>query len=741
MSRSHYEELLRQVEEHHTRYLRSLREFVEAAGEERNVGPHTPPLKPVAPAPTFASEFSPVLVTGRRPRRLTNETGERRPSGLKNIPASLQGVDIESSDDEDFQPLAISPTPTGLSNIDHLYVQQPLAQEYFDDHSLFLHLRHALFGEATQRALEKVFKRREELDITTMFQVLDSEDEELQNSATYEVYEVGKDGQAIQKHADDDNDAECILEAQTVWDTIKYTNSGGQAVGRIVSLFEPSPLMLGAIHLNMSQQFDMDEIFQQLVTTEGNKGKTKAYMHRAFESTELRRRSFFFVFKYYTVVKDGFAPAAWQAHDERPEDKRSQDHIDISEGSSIIGLSLSGDHIRTVERKRKRAKTQAGCIYDAFGPWQLLNIQCFPDDEHEVRHKDSRKDYCNGPHAFLDSLAVEYRDAVKRNLALHDLITKLIHPPADFIFNYRLRDKLLFEDQHYTYSRRYFWAYNTLGVINEGIKSMITAYSETFPKDFWTGRHQTLFPHPDAAHGSPEFLAYLNKLRPLRQELDATVTQLWRVYEKNEATRQEIKSLRDQLFSGSSVKESRRAIEQGDNIKLLTSLSMIFLPLTFVTSVWSMTGFPLDVDDWQFPVTMICACVPFLLFVCMLQTRYGMEAFVGSFEWLDRRFRAISASMSWKRDGRALPSLPPPLPTPTPLRQPTRAQVAPGKSPDGEPLSRAESRPKKRKRFSRRGTIPHGTDASGPTAGSKGTRKVEWRWWRNASSKTSEGVV
>jgi hypothetical protein len=38
------------------------------------------------------------------------------------------------------------------------------------------------------------------------------------------------------------------------------------------------------------------------------------------------------------------------------------------------------------------------------------------------------------------------------------------------MFNGKLRDKLLFEDEEFTYSRRYFWAYQTLGVMKNGIK-------------------------------------------------------------------------------------------------------------------------------------------------------------------------------------------------------------------------------------------------------------------------------
>ena len=149
------------------------------------------------------------------------------------------------------------------------------------------------------------------------------------------------------------------------------------------------------------------------------------------------------------------------------------------------------------------------------------------------------------------------------------------------MFDRRLRDKLLFEDKHFTYIRRYFWAYNTLAVINTGIKAMVAAYADTFTDDFWAGAHPLLWPHP--APASPEGLAYRDKMAVLRRELDKVVAELGAVLRRNERTRKEIENLRDQLFSGSSIKESRRAIDQGDNIQILTMISMVFLPLTFVT--------------------------------------------------------------------------------------------------------------------------------------------------------------
>ncbi|KAH8886482.1 hypothetical protein GQ53DRAFT_657891 [Thozetella sp. PMI_491] len=440
----------------------------------------------------------------------------------------------------------------------------------------------------------------------------------------YEVYDIGIDGKAQPKHDIASSETDEGLAAASVWETIRIVNDSGDVCGRMTILQEPTPIMLAGIHMTMRQHFDMDELLEALVSSESTKGRTKAFMHRAFETNMVRQRSFLFVFKYHTVVGEDIIPSPWQQYDHRPPDRRSPDHIDIAECSSVLALSLGGKRVKEVEARRRRGRVQKGAVYDASGPWHLLNIQYFPDNEHSMRSEDIKKPFYDGPYAFLDSLAIEYRDAVKRYMQLNDLITKLITPPSDFMFDVKTRDKLLFEDKYFTYSRRYFWAYTTLGVLNDGIMSMRSAYSTNFTNDFWTGGHQSLWPHPQ-----PESVAgraYMVRMQSLRHEIERAVRDLLAVYNKNDQTRKEIRSLREQLFSGSSVKESRRAIEQGDNIKVLTGVSMVFLPLTFVTSVFGITEFTIAADDWRFPVTMVSVCVPFFLLILVLQTRSGMDA-------------------------------------------------------------------------------------------------------------------
>lgn len=54
-------------------------------------------------------------------------------------------------------------------------------------------------------------------------------------------------------------------------------------------------------------------------------------------------------------------------------------------------------------------------------------------------------------------------------------------------------------------------------------------------------------------------------------------------------------------MTGTSIKESRTTIQQGHNIKLLTLVSIFFLPLTFVTSVFGMTQMPVSKQKEHFP--------------------------------------------------------------------------------------------------------------------------------------------
>ncbi|KAL7898141.1 hypothetical protein HDV63DRAFT_394494 [Trichoderma sp. SZMC 28014] len=726
------EELVRSVEHHHEQYLRSLHSFHETLNTHKRErsdihGLATPPLR----ALTFTSDANSILLP--RSRRDTPDTStHERPSGYPSprvLPLTPNlnhptGSGYGSIPDEEipFIPLldgssARHVPAEGISS----HIRGVLAPRSFSDEELIKHLRDSDFcNDFSSRLNDKDEPLPQwEIDSIQAFRECAATEGQRFDSSTFEVYEVEQDDRAVKTTLDVDvqgfiryvgeeppESPEFIVDAPIVWESIKEVNHSGQAVGRITIVQEPTPLMLAALHLTMSPHFDMTELLHHLLSDDPNGGLTHAFMHRAYErspsssayassaspmlsplntsnnmksggtssfssSSHLRQRSFFFVFKYYTLVPKDLDPAPWQLYERRPSDKRLDDHIDIAECGSILALSLEGEPTKTLKMRPRRERAKEGFLFDTFGPWHLLSIQSFPDDEHTVRGDDFQelKRFCNGPYAFLELLITEYRDAGKRNQILHERITKLITPPTEFMFNHHLRDKLLFEDKHFTYIRRYFWAYNTLAVINTGIKAMIAAYVDTFTDDFWAGTHPLLWPHPSPPQ-SPEAMDYAAKMAVLRRELDKVVSDLSEVLKRNERTRKEIENLRDQLFSGSSIKESRRAIDQGDNIRILTVISMLFLPLTFVTSVFGITELHIPVTDWRFPVTMVLVCVPFIILLYLIQTRPFIQCIqkihdmsrsllhllAHLFSFLPRLFRQLDSSTTSKdaRSGSAL---------------------------------------------------------------------------------------
>ncbi|RAL60004.1 hypothetical protein DID88_000630 [Monilinia fructigena] len=259
-------------------------------------------------------------------------------------------------------------------------------------------------------------------------------------------FDVGKDGAPLSRRD--------VIEPGTtkidsaIWQAVKDLNSDPEslrpAVGRITIVREPSPVILGALHLTLNKTFDMDELFNYLVSDEITS-------------------SFIFNFEYWTLVGEECQPMPWQLADKTPS--TSKDHIPISRCNSVVALSLSGDPIRKLRNPARRARTDYGYVYDPWAAWHVLNVQCYPDHRHTMDAHDSTKHYVNGPEAFLHTLLSEFKDAEKRFEAIYLKISKLVSPPADFMFDGEIRDKLLFEDEQFTYSRRYFlglsntWSY------------------------------------------------------------------------------------------------------------------------------------------------------------------------------------------------------------------------------------------------------------------------------------------
>ncbi|KAH7018670.1 hypothetical protein B0J12DRAFT_586041 [Macrophomina phaseolina] len=578
------DDLIRQLEEQRAAFL-ALEQRVHTALRQQEAAR----AQDESPSsPTFSDGI------GRQSTTSFAEPGRKSTGIASLLQSSALSVDSDEEDDETY------------------YVRTPLPKSSLADEDLRTHLRTYEWESCGRTILEEVVRDGQLLQ-PNLFP--HPKDEEKSYISSYQVFDVGPDGSPLSLDIEPEEEEVTQSKVAAFWNVIKDINVDPDhrpAVGRILIAQEPAPIAFGALHYALNEYFDMNELFQHLVNSEHSS------------------RTFTFSFEYYTIIGEERQPMHWQSHDKRLS--ASTSHLPLTRCSSVVSLALLGDPVRKLRNtsRRKNVKVKQGLAYDPFSPWLVLNIQAYPDWLGSADAHDSSKHYVNGPEAFLATVLMEYRDARKRYEEIYKQITKMITPPPDFIFDEDQRDKRLFEDANFTYTRGYFWAHQTLGSINDSIKAMIDAYEDTFTDEVWEGKHKCIWPLLDEA--LPRNDHFRRKLYLLRKEFEREIKHLEAQIRENNDRRLEIRDLRDQLFSGTSVLESRKSVElseitilQGHNVKLLTLINIFFMPLTFVTSVFGMTNMPTEHSFWEFGTVLVTVCVPFFLLIGSLNTTKGYE--------------------------------------------------------------------------------------------------------------------
>ncbi|KAJ4421322.1 hypothetical protein N0V82_003833 [Gnomoniopsis sp. IMI 355080] len=564
--------LIKRRDEQHAAYLQTNHRV-----EELLLAAASPPSSPVRDAPRSpgASASSPQTTSNSRP------PWRQQSIGLDSvITSSASRATGEGSDDEE--------------DGEEYYVQTPLEKQQYDHDGLRAHLRSFKFSSASRVLLRGVLDDPAFLSKPTLFPTQKGPVADRSHLSHHQVFEVGTDGAPLPVELRESERPP--YNALVIWNTIKDVNATNvedstkrNAVGRISIIQEPSPILFGAIHYTMHRYFDVDELYRHLLSPEGS----SASLDRAFHADERHQRSFVFNLEYMTLIGEDCQPLPWQLSDSQKE--RRSDHIAITRCSSVVALWLGGPPIKKLKSRSRRAKGlhaahTHGYAYDPFGPWQVLNVQCYPDWKSSLDVHDSTRHYVNGVEAFMVSLLGELVDAEGRFEAIYHKITKLVTPPLDFMFNADVRERLLFEDAGFTYVRRYFWATQTLGIIKNSIKTMIDAYEDNFTDEVWAGNHKSLWPLLEEQR--QRNIYFRKKMSTLRNRFNQQILKLKSLIGEIDDRRAEIQNLREELFIGTSIQESRKSVEnsditvqQGHNIKLLTMVSIFFLPLTFVTSL------------------------------------------------------------------------------------------------------------------------------------------------------------
>ncbi|KEQ85409.1 hypothetical protein M438DRAFT_316942 [Aureobasidium pullulans EXF-150] len=148
------------------------------------------------------------------------------------------------------------------------------------------------------------------------------------------------------------------------------------------------------------------------------------------------------------------------------------------------------------------------------------------------------------------------------------------------IVNPEEHDRLLFDDERFSRSRLYFWMLSSLATfvhMMEDTKLNCERLQEYVREQY-----------PDTTNFSMMESDALEAIGPHIARLD-------QVTRRAKTLQQRVVAFRDGLFNASSVLESRAANRLSENVKLLTYVSIFYLPLGFCASLWSTT----DTFSWN----------------------------------------------------------------------------------------------------------------------------------------------
>jgi hypothetical protein len=161
--------------------------------------------------------------------------------------------------------------------------------------------------------------------------------------------------------------------------------------------------------------------------------------------------------------------------------------------------------------------------------------------------------------------------------------------------------KLLFDDDRFSRSRLYFWI---IGCLNEFDVSIEDNIKQS--RLFRQGRVEPLLkslPSETAASEPPD-LKTLQDLDKRAQELEQGLEDIQAQFR---AKTERVKSLLEALFNASALMESRSSTKLGQNVQLLTYVSIFYLPLGFCAALWAIP----DITD-------SATKIPFVLTACIV---------------------------------------------------------------------------------------------------------------------------
>ncbi|KAI9670852.1 MAG: hypothetical protein M1817_003737 [Caeruleum heppii] len=181
-----------------------------------------------------------------------------------------------------------------------------------------------------------------------------------------------------------------------------------------------------------------------------------------------------------------------------------------------------------------------------------------------------------------------------------------IDSPSQIIFggNNDHRPDLLSDDSQFSRSKTYFWALQAYKMFEEKLGETISCWA-----DF---RQTGLGKLHDGRMADEDWLS-------TTRSIDKAIEMLTEKLEWVQRKSAEVRNLRDGLIGASSLFDSRTTVRQGDNIRLLTYVTLLFLPLSFCTSIFGMQTILPSLPVKAFAITMPVVTLSTAILVFNLQ--------------------------------------------------------------------------------------------------------------------------
>ncbi|KAL9613084.1 MAG: hypothetical protein Q9167_002341 [Letrouitia subvulpina] len=327
-------------------------------------------------------------------------------------------------------------------------------------------------------------------------------------------------------------------------------------------------------------------------------------------------------------ISDDGSEMSNETSDERsdePSDEGSECHdADFLEEGIIQHLNCEQLSMRQILRKR--------IVKFQFSWYELIPQDISEKYPHPRKYAGSGNSEKHVKHLIaplkdiLPTLSSTLRMVISRILVhwakINEYIEKFIAGQDTFLDEDR-HDHLLFDDDSFTRSRQYFWVINC-------IEEFVLIIDETI--NHYENVRKWVCPSVGSEWRKHE--KALEKLKAMKQKFES---------QRNRAT-----MLRDGLFSASAVFESRLSTRLAQNVKLLTYVSIFYLPLAFCAALWAIPN--ITKPSTRTPFIIAAVLVGFVTYFVVFNLdgliSLGWTAYSG---FREKRIQQMSTDKGWQK--------------------------------------------------------------------------------------------